>query len=178
MLRQHLNDVLEDASNDIAGMARLVLQRAQEHWRELEAHIRWCDRRIAVHQKDDNRSSGCRAQRGRPHHGISDGSTVGDFKQFKNGAQFGAWLGLTPKQIPVAAETSLGGITKPRQQLFTNPADTGAKSIVLIGKNIDDPITQWAQRLREALRLAESRRGARQQERSDSLGRHDREQTL
>ena len=30
VLRQHLNDVLEDASNDIAGMARLVLQRAQE----------------------------------------------------------------------------------------------------------------------------------------------------
>lgn len=31
VLRQQLNDVLEDASNDIAGMARLVLQRAQEH---------------------------------------------------------------------------------------------------------------------------------------------------
>ena len=53
VLRQHLNDVLEDASNDIAGMARLVLQRAQEHWQELEAHIQWCDQRIAAHQKDD-----------------------------------------------------------------------------------------------------------------------------
>jgi len=38
ILRQNLNEVLEDASNDLAGMARLVLQRAQEHWRELEKH--------------------------------------------------------------------------------------------------------------------------------------------
>lgn len=25
-------------------------------------------------------------------------TTVGDFNQFKNGAQLGAWLGLTPRQ--------------------------------------------------------------------------------
>ncbi len=39
-------------------------------------------------------------------------ATVGDFNQFKNGAQFGAWLGLTPRQNSSAGKTSLGGITK------------------------------------------------------------------
>jgi transposase len=31
VLRQHLSSLIEDASNDIAGVACLVLQRAQEH---------------------------------------------------------------------------------------------------------------------------------------------------
>ena len=39
VLRQHLSEVIEDASNDIAGMARLVLQKAQEHWTEINKHI-------------------------------------------------------------------------------------------------------------------------------------------
>ena len=39
-------------------------------------------------------------------------ATVGDFKQFKNGAQFGAWLGLTPRQNSSGGKTYLGGITK------------------------------------------------------------------
>jgi hypothetical protein len=48
-----LTDVLEDASNEMNALARLVLQRAQEQWRELDAHLAWCDERIAAHAKDD-----------------------------------------------------------------------------------------------------------------------------
>ena len=32
VLRAHLHDILEDASNDIAGRTRLVLQQALSHW--------------------------------------------------------------------------------------------------------------------------------------------------
>ncbi len=48
-----LSDVLEDASNDLAGLARLVVQRAKEQWAELDAHIQWCDERIAAHLKQN-----------------------------------------------------------------------------------------------------------------------------
>lgn len=37
VLRAALSDVLEDASNELSTTARLVLQRALDHWRELEA---------------------------------------------------------------------------------------------------------------------------------------------
>ena len=57
VLGLHLNDVLEDASNDIAGMARLVLQKAQQHWRELDAHLQWCDERIACHVRNAARAA-------------------------------------------------------------------------------------------------------------------------
>jgi len=39
-------------------------------------------------------------------------ATVGDFRQFRNAAQFGAWIGLTPKQHSSGGKTRLGKITK------------------------------------------------------------------
>ena len=36
---------------------------------------------------------------------------VGDFKQFKSGHQFGAWLGMVPRQDSSGGKTRLGRIT-------------------------------------------------------------------
>lgn len=48
-LRAVLTDIIEDASNELSTTARLVLQRAFEHWRELDEHMRWCDRQVGLH---------------------------------------------------------------------------------------------------------------------------------
>lgn len=150
VLRENLSDLIEDASNDIAGIARLVLQRAQEHWREIEEHILWCDQRIAAHQREDEQ-----VQRAAELKGIGATTasaiiaTVGDFKQFKNGAQFGAWLGLTPSQKSSGGKTNLGGITKRGNTYLRTLLIQGAKAAVLTGKYNDDPISQWAQNLRQ-----------------------------
>ena len=150
VLRQHLSDVLEDASNDIAGMARLVLQRAQEHWREIESHIQWCDQRIASHQKDDEQVQRAAELKGiGPITASAVVATVGDFKQFKNAAQFGAWLGLTPKQHSSGGKSNLGGITKRGNNYLRSLLIQGAKAAILTGKHNNDTISQWAQQLRE-----------------------------
>jgi transposase len=150
VLRQYLSDLIEDASNEIAGIARLVLQRAQEHWRELDEHIKWCDLRIAAHHKDDEQVQCAAELKGV---GAITASaviaTVGDFKQFKSGAQFGAWIGLTPKQNSSGGKNSLGSITKRGNTYLRTLLIQGAKAAILAGKYNDDPISQWAQRLRE-----------------------------
>ena len=48
-LRAALSDVIEDAGNELSTMARLVVQRAFEHWRELDEHMRWCDQQVGQH---------------------------------------------------------------------------------------------------------------------------------
>jgi transposase len=151
VLRQHLSDLIEDAGNDIASMARLVLQRAQEHWQELDEHLKWCDQRIAAHQKDDEQVQRAAQLKGiGPVTASAVVATVGDFKQFKNAAQFGAWLGLTPRQHSSGGKTSLGRITKRGGTYLRTLLIQGAKSVVLRGLNAqDDAITQWVQRLRE-----------------------------
>lgn len=95
VLRENLSSVIEDANNELAGIARLVIERAQSQWAELDAHIEWCDQRIAAHIKQDEHAKQATQLLGvGPVTASAVVATVGDFKQFKNGAQFGAWLGL------------------------------------------------------------------------------------
>jgi transposase len=39
-------------------------------------------------------------------------ATLGNARDFKNGRQLAAWLGLTPKQHSSGGKTRLGGVTK------------------------------------------------------------------
>ena len=50
-LRLHLPDALEDATDELGSLARLTLQRAAQHRRELDEHIAWCTERIAQHRR-------------------------------------------------------------------------------------------------------------------------------
>ena len=74
---------------------------------------------------------------------------MGDFRQFKDGAQFGAWLGLTPRQNSSGGKNNLGKITKRGDIYLRTLLIQGAKSIVLTAHKRDDPISRWVQQLKE-----------------------------
>jgi len=76
-------------------------------------------------------------------------ATVGDFKQFKNGSQFAAWLGLTPRQNSSGGKSSLGSITERGDSYLRSLLIQGAKAVVLTGKYNLDPISQWVIALRQ-----------------------------
>ena len=84
------------------------MQRAQLQWDELDANLAWCDERIAAHRTDNAAT----LMGIGPVTASAAMATVVDFKQFKNGAQFGAWLGLVPRQRSSGGKNNLGGITK------------------------------------------------------------------
>jgi transposase len=149
-LRQALPDVLEDASNELGGIARLALQRAQAQWVELDAHLAWCDERIAAHLKADPQAAMAQQLMGVGPVGASAAvATVGDFKQFRNCPQFGAWLGLTPRQNSSGGKNNLGGITRRGDMYLRTLLIQGAKSVVWTAHKRDDPISRWVHGLRE-----------------------------
>ena len=76
-------------------------------------------------------------------------ATVGDFKQFKNGAQFGAWLGLVPKQRSSGGKSNLGTITKRGDPYVRTLLVQGAKSVVNSAHTRTDPISRWVLALKE-----------------------------
>jgi transposase len=76
-------------------------------------------------------------------------ATVGDFRQFKNGAQFGAWIGLTPRQHSSGGQSKLGGITKRGDTYLRTLLIQAAKSAVMTAHRRPDKISQWAVALRE-----------------------------
>ena len=145
-----LSDVLEDAGNELGTLARLTLQRAQSQWHELDAHLAWCDERIAAHAKDNEAVKAAATLLGiGPVTASAVVATVGDFKQFRNGAQFGAWIGLTPGQHSSGGKNNLGGITKRGDTYLRTLLIQGAKSAVMTAHRRQDKISQWALALRE-----------------------------
>ena len=143
-LRAVLADVIEDASNELSTRARLVVQRAFDHWRELDDHMRWCDQQVGMHVR-----SNPEAKRAAKITGIGELTAsamvagVGDFKQFKAAHQFGAWLGVVPSQDSSGGKTRLGRITRRGDDYLRTLLIQGAKSAVMSAGKRDDPISRW-----------------------------------
>jgi transposase len=150
VLRQALPDVIEDASNELGTLARLALQRAWAQWQQLDEHLAWCDQRIAAHLKSNEQ---VRQAEHLPGVGPVTASalvaTVGDFTQFRSGAQFGAWMGLTPRQNSSGGKSILGSITKRGDTYLRTLLIQGAKSAVMTAHRRNDPISRWVHQLRE-----------------------------
>jgi len=144
VLRARLADVIEDAANELSTTARLVVQRAFEHWRELDEHMRWCDSQVGQHVRGS-----AQAKRAAKVTGIGElGASalvagVGEFQQFSSGAQFGAWLGIVPSQNSSGGKASLGRITKRGDDYLRTLLIQGAKSAVMSAGKRDDPISRW-----------------------------------
>jgi transposase len=150
VLEAVLTEVLEDAGNEMNTLARLVLQRLQTQWREIDVHIAWCDERIAAHQRDNDAVKKAATLIGiGPVTASAVVATVGEFKQFSSGAQFGAWIGLVPRQHSSGGKNSLGGITKRGDTYLRSLLIQGAKSAVMTAHKRSDPISKWAAALRE-----------------------------
>ena len=144
VLRARLADVIEDAASELSTTARLVVQRAFEHWRELDEHMRWCDSQVGQHVRGS-----AQAKRAAKVTGIGElGASalvagVGEFQQFSSGAQFGAWLGIVPSQNSSGGKASLGRITKRGDDYLRTLLIQGAKSAVMSAGKRDDPISRW-----------------------------------
>ena len=148
VLRAVLADVIEDAGNELTTLARLVVQRAFEHWRELDEHLRWCDQQIGQHVRNSTEAKRAASVTGIGPLGASAlVAGVGDFKQFKSGAQFGAWLGIVPRQNSSGGKTSLGRITKRGDDYLRTLLIQGAKAAVMSAGKRDDPTSRWLQQL-------------------------------
>jgi len=143
-LRAVLSEVIEDASNELSTMARLVMQRAFEHWRELDQHMRWCDSQVGQHVR-----SSPAAKRAAKVNGIGElGASaltagVGEFKQFNSARQFSAWVGLVPRQDSSGGKTVLGSITKRGDDYLRTLLIQGAKAAVMSAGKRDDPTSRW-----------------------------------
>jgi transposase len=149
-LRCVLGEVIEDAANELPGVVRLVLQRAHQHWIDLDLQIAWCDEHIATHVRTDARAKKAATLMGvGPVTASALVASVGDFAQFANARQFGAWLGLVPSQNSTGGKASLGRITKRGDDYLRTLLIQGAKSAVMNAGKRNDRISQWLMRLKE-----------------------------
>jgi transposase len=90
-----------------------LLLQVREHLAALQARLAHCDAQIAAHARNS-----LIAQRAGQLTGVGPvtasalAATVPNAKVFANGRQFGAWLGLTPRQHSSGGKTRLGRISQ------------------------------------------------------------------
>lgn len=149
-LRLALPILIEDASNELPNVVRMALQQAHLHWIDIDVQIAWCDERIAVHVRSDKRAGMAAQMLGVGKLAASAAvAIVGDFGQFHNGRQFGAWLGLVPSQNSTGGKASLGRITKRGDDYLRTLLIQGAKSAVRVAHKRQDRLSQWLVQLNE-----------------------------
>jgi transposase len=73
--------------------------------------------------------------------------TVADPRQFKNGRQFAAWVGLTPRQRSSGGKVRLGGITKHGDTYLRTMLVQGARAVMRFVGRRTDRQALWLQRL-------------------------------
>ena len=96
----------------IPATTRVALDRLQQHWSALREHEASCSRRILAQSRDDERCARLRRIIGiGPLTADALVATIGNGRDFRNGRQLAAWLGLTPTQHSSGGKARLGTIS-------------------------------------------------------------------
>jgi transposase len=148
--QHHIPDILEDAENGLPMLARRLLSDTYQRLRTLNEQILAYDRELnhLVHDREP-------AQRLMSVPGIGAITatamlaSVGDPSQFRNGRQFAAWLGLTPRQYTTGGKIRLGRITKKGDAYLRTLLIHGTRAVLSTVKDKDDKLSRWTKALIE-----------------------------
>lgn len=109
-LRRLLADL--DSQKGLPAEFKELLRDLADHWKQLRVHLEVCDTRIEAHAREDVRCVRLREIVGiGPITADAAVATVGNAREFKNGRQMSAWLGLVPTQHSSGGHARLGEIS-------------------------------------------------------------------
>ena len=113
----------------LPGNLRRLLAQIEAQLQQLDHQLAACDREIAQSARDDEAAKRLQAVAGV---GIITAdavcASVGNAHDFKNGRQFAAWIGLTPRQYSSGGKTKLGRITRRGDAYLRSLLVQGARS--------------------------------------------------
>jgi len=141
---------LEDGENGLTGQFRRLLSALSHDLRELDHRMLELDREISAIAGVDPVAQRLQQLRGvGPLIATALVATVGDAKQFANGRQMAASIGLTPRQNSSGGKERLLGISKRGDTYLRTLMIHGARSALRTAKNKDDRLSRWVTRLAE-----------------------------
>lgn len=146
-VRSKVPDLIEDATNELPGMFRVLVD-------QLLAHLKWLDMQIDQIENQINawHRSNADSQRLEEIPGIGPIiataliATIGNARNFKNGRQLAAWIGLVPRQHSTGGKQTLLGISKRGDAYLRRLLIHGARSIAYYAQKKANPTT-WLNKL-------------------------------
>jgi transposase len=131
-LYQRVPVLLDEAKEELPGVFRELVQRLLEHLRELDRQVSEMEVQIQLWHRANELSRKLEAIPGiGPLTASALAASIGDAKNFANGRQLAAWLGLVPKQHSTGGKTNLQGMSKRGDPYLRTLLIHGARAVIL-----------------------------------------------
>jgi transposase len=149
-LVQKMPGILEDAENGLPDVSRELFARLFGHFRELDRQMKELELQIKAWHRQSTASLRLEAIPGLgPLSASAVVASVGNARDFRNGRQFAAWLGLVPRQKSSGGRERLLGISKRGDTYLRTLLIHGARSVLYSLKRRGHQADGWLMRLAE-----------------------------
>jgi transposase len=146
--RRGLLEAIENAENGLTIKMREILFDLNEEMSEIENRIQRYLQKIHQHGVQDERVKRVMEIEGLgPISASAIVTAVGDAKQFKNGRDMAAWIGLVPTQHSSGGKEKLGGISKRGDKFLRTLLIHGARSVIRFSDTKTDKRSLWVNEL-------------------------------
>jgi transposase len=123
--------LIEDASNELPGAFRILIQRLLDHLKELDRQVDELEAQIQAWHRNSELSTKIAQVPGiGPISASALIASIGDARNFDNGRQLAAWLGLVPKQHSTGGKSNLLSISKRGDTYLRTLLIHGARSVI------------------------------------------------
>jgi len=147
-VRRRIPEILEDGDNDLTDRFRGWLAELLEAFRVLDERIKRYDKEVQQAYAANHACRRLGAIEGvGPQIATAVIASYGDGKQFRNGRQFAASIGLVPRQYTTGGRPVLLGISKRGDKYLRTLLIHGARSAIRWMEKKDDRRSRWLQSL-------------------------------
>jgi transposase len=130
-IMKQMPEILEDGESGLPGTMRNLLARLTENLKEMDRQVDELEKQIVLWHRE-NEASRRLAEIGGigPITASAIVATVGRAREFKNGRQLAAWMGLVPRQNSSGGKQNLLGISKRGDTYLRTLMIHGARSVI------------------------------------------------
>jgi transposase len=140
-------EILEDGDNGLPGAMRHLIDRLATNLKEMDRQVKELEAQIQKWHRENEASSKLAEIPGLgPITASAIVATVGDAREFKNGRQLAAWMGLVPKQSSSGGKQNLLGISKRGDTYLRTLLIHGARSVINAAEKKAEP-ESWLKKL-------------------------------
>jgi transposase len=150
-VRRCARELIEDGRNELPGSFRLLIERLLDHLAELDKQVEELEAQIrSVHSTNEMSRKLERIPGIGPITASALVATIGDARDFTNGRQLAAWMGLVPGQSSSGGKTTLLGISKRGDVYLRTLLIHGARAALRAFQNkADQTGDNWLRKLLE-----------------------------
>ena len=156
-LMSNVLDILENAENELTDVTRRLFEAMKERLLTLSLEIENTEKELAtlVSHREDYKLLIAIPGIG-PIVAATIIASVNDIHSFKNGRQFAAWIGLTPKQHSSGETNRLGKISKRGNQSLRKMLIHGARAVLNWTDKKSDNLSLWLNKIKKKMHNCKS----------------------